>query len=73
MSGIIDRLTAWFFASTVAGVIDKVFVATYQVTYAQVIEFDPSVAESQFVCGVCTAIRTAAVTAAVTSLIWWAV
>lgn len=64
--------TDWFYASWIARVINKVLVAEHRITYNEVIELDPSVGLHNVTCGVCTAIRTAVVTAGITSFIWWA-
>ena len=73
MLKILNRLTDWLYASTLATMIDFLFVAKYPVTYAEVVEFDPNVRDQFVTCGICTALRTMVITALVMGLIWWIV
>ena len=74
MKNLYGRLTDWLYASSLAMLIDKFLVAKTGVTHQELLDFeDPlyNVRDELVSCGVCTVVRTFAVTTVFYILLWW--
>jgi len=71
MTRLFYAAQAWLYASWIATVLDIVFVAKTTVTYQELLDFDPDIAQELTSCSLCTVIRTAVIVSTVYSILWW--
>lgn len=71
MKKLLSASIDWLYTSWIASIIDRFFVATYNVSYKELVVYDDHTGNALVVCGVCTVLRTMVVTALFTSFLWW--